>query len=251
MEQTSSPTSIEPSPASERAEDRRPLFAWALLVGFLILLAFAGRAGGDGDDNEAGQAFFDYAFSATAIVFYGIMVGLTLLIARFFPRPRFELGLRRFRLRYAWLGLAIAVGAVIVSAALEPLLRAGEAQGLTPERWQGDRAPAFVLSALVVVLVAPFAEELLFRGLGIRALAFAGSAVAVVVTSLAFALVHGLLVAVPSLGIFALGLAWLRIRSESVWPAFVAHAAYNFVGVLAALYISLNPDEVESIWALF
>lgn len=248
MEPTSSPTSSEPS---SEPDDRRALVAWAVLVGLLVLLAFGGQAAGSGDDEEAGQAFFEYAFSATAIVFYGIMVGLTLLIARFFRRPRLELGLRGFPIRYLWLGLAVALGGIVVSAALEPLLRAGEAQGLTPERWQADRAPAFVLSALVVVLVAPFAEELLFRGLGVRVLAFAGSAVAIVVTSLAFALVHGLLVAVPSLGLFAVGLAWLRIRSESVWPAFVAHAAYNLVGVLLALYISLNPDEVESIRDLF
>jgi uncharacterized protein len=249
MEPTSSPTSSEPSPVSEHGADRRPFAAWSVLVAALILLAFAGRAGG-GTDDDAGQAFFEYAFSASAVVFYGIMVGLTLLIARFYARPREALGLRRFPLRYVWLGLAVAVGGIVVSASLEPLLRAGEAQGLTPERWENDRAPAFVLSALAVVVVAPFAEELLFRGLGTRVLAFAGTAVAIVVTALAFALVHGLLVAVPSLGIFALGLAWLRIRSDSVWPAVVAHAAYNLVGVLLALYLSLNPDEARALAAL-
>lgn len=252
MEPTSWPTSSAPSPGSEEPrerEDRRPLAVWALLVGALVLLAFAGRA--SGSEEEAGQALFEYSFSVTAVFFYGLMVGLTIVIARFYERPRLALGLRRFGLRYVWLGLAVALGGVIVSAALEPLLRAGEAQGLTPERWQSDRAPAFVLSALAVVLVAPFAEELLFRGLGARVLAFAGTAVTIVVTSLAFALVHGILVALPSLGIFAVGLAWLRIRSDSVWPAFVAHAAYNLVGVLLALYVSLNPDEVEALAGLF
>jgi uncharacterized protein len=248
MEPTSSQTSSEPSPGSD---DRRALVAWSVLVGFLVLLAFAGQAGGAGAEEDAGQAFFEYSFSATAVVFYCIMVGLTLLIARFLPRPRRDLGLRRSGLRYVWLGLAVALGGIVVSAALEPLFRAGEAQGLTPERWQDDRAAAFVLSALAVVLVAPFAEELLFRGLGIRVLAFLGSAVAIVVTSLAFALVHGLLVALPSLGLFAVGLAWLRLRSDSIWPPFVAHAAYNLTGVLLALYISLNPDEAALLRALF
>jgi len=247
MEQTSSPTSSEPSPVSR---DRRALAAWAALVGFLILLAFVGQAGGQSED-DAGRAFFEYAFSATAVVFYGIMVGLTLLIARYLPRPRLDLGLRRFATRYVWLALAVALGGIVVSAALEPLLHAGREQGLTPERWQDERAPAFALSALAVVLVAPFAEELLFRGLGVRVLAFAGSVVAVVVTSLAFALVHGLVVAVPALGLFAVGLAWLRIRSDSVWPPVIAHSAYNLTGVLLALYVSLNPDEAASVRGLF
>jgi len=247
MEQTSSPTSSEPSAVSR---DRRALAAWAALVGFLILLAFAGQAGG-GSEEDAGQAFFEYAFSATAAVFYGIMIGLTLLIARYLPRPRLDLGLRRFATRYVWLALAVALGGIVVSAALEPLLHAGREQGLTPERWQDERAPAFALSALAVVLVAPFAEELLFRGLGVRVLAFAGSAVAVVVTSLAFALVHGLVVAVPALGLFAVGLAWLRIRSDSVWPPVIAHSAYNLTGVLLALYVSLNPEEAGAVRGLF
>ena len=58
---------------------------------------------------------------------------------------------------------------------------------------------------------------------------------AVVVTAFVFALSHGILAALPALGLFALGLGWLRIRSESLWPPVVAHAAYNLTGVIVAL----------------
>ena len=35
-----------------------------------------------------------------------------------------------------------------------------------PDAWDSSRAAPFLANALVVVLVAPFVEELLYRGLG-------------------------------------------------------------------------------------
>jgi uncharacterized protein len=113
------------------------------------------------------------------------------------------------------------------------VLHAGREQGLEPEQWRSDRAAPFVLNAVVVSTLVPFAEELFFRGLGVRVLAIFGSVVAVVGTALIFALAHGILVAIPALGFFALLLGWLRVRTDSVWPCVVAHGLYNSVGVLA------------------
>jgi membrane protease YdiL (CAAX protease family) len=83
------------------------------------------------------------------------------------------------------------------------------------------------------VTVVPFAEELFFRGLGVRALTILGSLVAAVGSAVLFGLAHGILVALPALGFFGLALAWLRLRTDSVWPGVVAHAVYNGLGVLA------------------
>ena len=123
------------------------------------------------------------------------------------------------------------MAAAIVSAVLEPFLRAGEEQGLAPERWRPERATAFAVNALVVVTVAPLAEELFFRGLGVRALRPLGDAVAVVGSALLFALAHGLLAGLPPLFLFGLAVAWVRLRSDSVWPGVVAHGTYNAVGI--------------------
>jgi membrane protease YdiL (CAAX protease family) len=121
---------------------------------------------------------------------------------------------------------------VVVSALLEPVLPAGEEQGLQPDVWRPDRVGAFVLNGIVVATVVPFAEELFFRGLGCRAFLLFGSVVSVLATGLLFALAHGILVAVPALGIFGLLLGWLRLRSDSVWPCVLAHGVYNGVGVI-------------------
>jgi len=230
MESTSSAISSARSPTSSR--ERWALVAWLVLTGVLVASAFASQASGS-DSNE--QLFFDYEFAIGSTVIYGVLVGLTLLIARLLPDTRVDLGFVRPARRWIWIAFGIALGGIVVAASLEPLLHAGDEQGLTPTRWESGRAAAFVLSCLAVVLVAPFAEELLYRGLGIRVLAFAGAPVAVLATAAVFALSHGLLAALPPLGLFALGLGWLRVRSDSIWPSFTAHAAYNLIGVIAAI----------------
>jgi membrane protease YdiL (CAAX protease family) len=238
MEPTSVETSPEPSPWSRSTG---ALAAWLALSGFLILIAFGVQLADEGAGGSS-DALFEYSFAAGSVVIYSVIAALTWLIARAFGEPRRALGLRRFPLRWLWIALGVTVLSVIVSALLEPILHAGEEQGLAPERWQEDKALAFVLNAGVVVLVVPFVEELFFRGLGVRVLGFLGKWVAIVATALVFALAHGILVGIPALGIFALALAWVRWESESVWPGFIAHAAYNLVGILAAAYVALDED---------
>jgi hypothetical protein len=111
---------------------------------------------------------------------------------------------------------------------------AAKEQGLTPDRWEPDKALTFAAGAAVVVLVAPLVEELFFRGLGVGLLAFAGPSVAIGVPAVAFALAHGIPAALPTLLVFGGGLAWIRYRSESIWPCFLTHAAYNGVALAIA-----------------
>lgn len=239
MPPTSSPTSSERWSASRSTS---ALAGFAAVSVILIALAFAGQAA---DSGRAGTSdtLFRYEFAVGSLVAYGILVGLTWVIARAFPdRPRAALGLRAFAPRWLGIALALTLLAVVVSTALEPVLHAGEEQGLAPDRWQDNRAPAFALNAAVVVLAVPFAEELFFRGLGVRALGFLGLAPSVLLTAAIFALAHGLPAAIPALGFFALALGYVRYRSESVWPGVIAHASYNLVGILVALYVALDRD---------
>jgi membrane protease YdiL (CAAX protease family) len=231
MESTSSAISSARSQPSNR--ERWALALWLALTGILVVTAFLSQAGGGDGSNQ--QLFFDYEFAIGSTIVYGFFVLITLLIARLLPDPPVDLGFVRPARRWIWIGLGISVGGIILAGALEPLLHAGEDQGLTPTEWESGKGPAFVLSCLAVVLVAPFAEELLYRGLGVRVLAFAGAPTAILVTALVFAASHGLVAALLPLGLFAIGLGWLRWRSESIWPSFAAHAGYNLIGVIAAI----------------
>lgn len=200
-----------------------------------MLLAFAGASQG----SEETDVLFDYGLAIGGVVFYGLMIGVSFAIASAYPQGRRldALGFRRFRTRWIWIGFAIVVATTIVAVVAEPFLHGGEDQGLGADRWQPEHAGAFVANALVLVLLGPFAEELFFRGLGVRALMLYGGLVAILVTGVIFGLVHGVLGAIPPLALFGIGLAWVRLRSASVWPAFIAHATYNGLG-LCVLIIS-------------
>lgn len=84
-------------------------------------------------------------------------------------------------------------------------------------------------------LLVPVAEELLFRGRMLRALdALAGTNVSLVVTSLAFMLVHGIPAAFPAYFLFGVIFVFLRRRSGGLVAPIVAHAVNNFFGIAFA-----------------
>ena len=160
------------------------------------------------------------------------MIGVSFLIGLAYPRTLDALGFRRFRLRWLWIALGVVVLTTIVAVAVEPFLHGGEDQGLAADRWEPEHAGVFAANVAVLVLLGPFAEELFFRGLGVRVLMLYGGLVSILVTGVMFGLVHGILGALPPLVLFGIGLAWVRLRSASVWPVFIGHAAYNGLGVL-------------------
>ena len=113
---------------------------------------------------------------------------------------------------------------------LNIFLEAGEEQGLVPPDWEPDRAAPFAANFVVVALVAPVVEELTYRGLGFAAVRDAfGAGAAIAVTALAFGLAHGLVVGLPVLTIFGAILAWLRLKTGSLYPSIALHALFNGV----------------------
>jgi membrane protease YdiL (CAAX protease family) len=55
------------------------------------------------------------------------------------------------------------------------------------------------------------------------------------VTSIGFALAHGLVEGFPLLVLFGAGLAYMRSRVASIVPGIVVHMAFNAVVLLAAV----------------
>jgi membrane protease YdiL (CAAX protease family) len=82
--------------------------------------------------------------------------------------------------------------------------------------------------AIVIVVVAPLTEELLFRGLILRGLLQRyGTVPAVLLSAFLFALVHVnpyQFASAITMGVF---LAWLFVRTRSLWPSIIAHALFN------------------------
>jgi membrane protease YdiL (CAAX protease family) len=83
--------------------------------------------------------------------------------------------------------------------------------------------------------VAPVVEELLFRGLGYSLLERYGRWVAILLVGVTFALGHGLVEGFPELALFGCALAWLRSRTDSVYPGMLVHALFNAIALVAAV----------------
>jgi len=194
------------------------------LSSVLALLAYAGRAS---EGKPERDALYHYGVTISGLILEGILLAAVLLIARGID-PRL-LGLRAPRswVRALGLALGILIALIIVEQALESVLHATREQGLEPTRWDSSRAVPFAINSAVVVLVAPFVEELTFRGLGFAVLRPYGAFVAVVGSAAAFAAAHGLIEGFPALFIFGVAIAVLRLRTESVFPGMLFHAFFN------------------------
>lgn len=224
-------TPTRPVPAATgstgRVVARLAAFAGVSLVAVFIAPAFL-------------YPFFEAAtaLTGTRLIAYGAMscaamlVG-TALAVRWFDESWGEAtrlgvdGLRGWRLPIGfaagWFAIVIPTGALIWMRAIS----------IVP----AEGAGWWTAAGLAAAMLAPAAltEELTFRGYGFTLLQRAwGTRAAVAVTSVAFALLHlfnpGVsaqsVVMVAFAGVF---LAVVRLACDSLWSAWLAHFAYNFV----------------------
>jgi len=103
-----------------------------------------------------------------------------------------------------------------------------------------------LMLAVLVVCVAPFVEELVFRGVLLSGLA---SRMPIGWAMLASAVVFGCVhlpdfkfawYPVPALIILGLVSAWLRVRTRSLWPSITLHATNNFIAAIAWFVVAHN-----------
>lgn len=143
---------------------------------------------------------------------------------------------------------AVILGLVVplLGGKLTELLAHGHAVPQDVKQLGSGASPGLRIAlTLAVVSVGPLVEELLFRGVLLSALLRRLRAGWAALASAAlFALVHlpdlhWLWYAVPNLVLLGVVLAWLRLRSGSLWPAVIAHACNNLLAMLA-LFASLH-----------
>lgn len=215
---------------------RTRLAGWAGLAGFLALLSYIAKFASDGDVPD--DVLYRWSTAIGGLVEYTIILVVVLALARGLAPG--VLGLvRPASWRSAAGKLLLALVAIwVIGAVLDLFLKAGEEQGLVPPDWDPDRAAPFAANFVVVAVVAPVVEELMFRGLGFAAVRDAfGATAAIVATSLAFGLAHGLIVGFPVLTIFGGILAWLRLKTSSLYPPIALHAVFNGAALIAAVTV--------------
>jgi membrane protease YdiL (CAAX protease family) len=209
------------------------LWAWLVFVSLFALVSYLGNY--LGNEPKGYEPLYHYATAVSGAVTYAFLLGIALAIA-VGTSMRDLFALRRPRTKWTWLGpIALLIGVLVLNAALDPILHPGKEQGLVPTRWEPSHAGAYAANAVVVVLVAPVVEELIFRGMGYSLLQRYGRPLAIAGVGLAFGLAHGLVDALPLLAALGAGLAWLRTKTTSVFPGMVTHAIFNAVAVLSVI----------------
>jgi membrane protease YdiL (CAAX protease family) len=209
------------------------LIAWFAVVIGLATLSYANRLLGAETPDDV---LYLWSTAVGALTQYAIMFSLILAIARGLDRRLLALSLPERRWRAAGLAAGAFTAIIVVSAILSRFLDAGDEQGLVPKSWDSSRAAPFIANALVVAIVAPFVEELLYRGLGYGLLTqFISVLPAIVITGLAFGLGHGLVLGLPVLAFFGITLAWLRWQTGSVYPGMIVHGTFNGLALLVVV----------------
>lgn len=102
-----------------------------------------------------------------------------------------------------------------------------------------------IISLISVCLIAPLIEEMLFRGMILRAFLESYSASSsILLSSLLFALFHMTITQLPVAFVVGCLLGWLYVKTKSLWPSIMAHFFYNsFAMLLWSTYYSSGSDE--------
>ena len=208
------------------------LAAWLVLVGVQILLNYSVRASQGKPDRNV---VYHYSTSVSAVIFYGVVFVLLLAIGREDARALLALRRPSLRGRAASIAAQVIGGVILLEYVLNPLLHPDKEQGLTPTSWHASHAGAFALSFVALAIVGPFVEEATFRGIGYSLLEPYGRTFAVVAIGILFGLAHGLIEALPILVALGVGLAYLRARTDSLYPCVIVHCAFNAIALILAV----------------
>jgi uncharacterized protein len=201
----------------------------------VVVLGIAGVDSADGDSA---------ATTVVGTLIQGVFfVGVALAMARSIAPPRlWHFGLRRAPLWRTLGWAALGMLAFYVLAAVYALIVDPQAeQDVTDSLGAGDGKVGLIAAGIMVIVVAPFVEEVFFRGFFYRALRTRYSiALAAVVNGLVFGVIHfgfdgaeGLLI-LPPLALLGVIFCLVYERTGSLWSVVGMHAFNNTIAFAAA-----------------
>ena len=196
------------------------------------------------NQSITGQFFF-------ILIFEGCGVGLVWLLMHRYGKSLATLGLKRLRLRdvgYALLAypvyLILFIIAIKIVQVIFPSFNLNQGQNIGFNSVHG--AYQMTLTFFSLVVLPPFAEELLFRGLLFEGLKKSMPVIyAGLLTSALFAVAHlpegtsGLFwVGAIDVFILSLVLVYLKQKTKSLWPGIFLHAFKNLIAFISLFLLT-------------
>lgn len=203
--------------------------------------------------SPADEKFFMFVISAMSLH------GAVLLLTHSFLRHH-DLGWAAFLGldQEGWrrsVSLAVGVSALALPVAL--LLNSVSEAALVALRGKAEMQPTMQILEVTVgsfrrvcfgfaaIVLAPVSEEILFRGILYPAIKLRGyPKIALISTSLVFALIHGSLMTLVPLFFLSLVFVWLYERTGTLAAPIVAHSFFNAVNFFVFIY----RPEIEEFW---
>ncbi|MCV7113578.1 CPBP family intramembrane glutamic endopeptidase [Mycolicibacterium setense] len=155
-----------------------------------------------------------------------------------------------FRWQWSWraigIGLAFGIGGLFVTlpaALLYQSIVGPDATSAVGGVYEGVRTvwPVAVTVLLLVAVIAPICEEVVYRGLLWGALEQRwGRITAVTVSTLVFALAHLEPQRAPLLLVVAIPIAMARLYSDSLWGGIIAHQVTNLLPGVVMMFSLLG-----------
>lgn len=225
-------------------QDRLTLTTGFMPAALMALLLLA--------ENLLGQGVIPDRFWALAAVEIGVYL-LPILLLRFLKDKEGKTAVLRckpFKHRAVWfvlwMSFAAALFAALLNGAVSLLLKENVYTDTLSQIMEYG-VSAWWQKALMVVFLPAVMEELFFRGVMFSALERAGTLPALLLTSAAFAMIHGNLSNLA--GPFAAGMiyGYMVYVLDSVWPAVFAHLVNN--GLHLFLAHAARRYSVLGIWS--
>jgi membrane protease YdiL (CAAX protease family) len=212
------------------------------LVAIVLVAWFAmmGRNALSGEGNRAVE--FGHILSG-AVIYASLVIFLAGLLVYRDRRPVdvFGLGALGFT-RALWRSLLMLAAAYPLLMLVQAMVYGAAGAEMSPQDvvqfLQNAETPRDRLAVLAMaVVVAPVAEEMIFRGylypVGKK---YAGAFASMVVTSLLFAVLHGHAGSIPALFTLAMCLGLAYEKSGTLIVPMIMHAVFNAVSVTAILF---------------
>jgi uncharacterized protein len=172
---------------------------------------------------------------SAAAAFAAVAVALAVRV-----RTPAAIGIRRVPPRTVVFAVGLGIGVWLLSRLLiiAYVSITGDHSDPQQDLTQFSGVGAAFWTVLLGGLVVPLGEELLFRGVGYGSMRRYGAVVATIVSSLVFALAHGLNVVFLAVLVLAVLNAVLYERTRSIWPCVATHAAFNLCSFVVLLLLA-------------